>query len=203
MGIIKRHATEEYVDAKVADLVNSAPETLDTLGELATAFKENKDMVETLDKAITTKANKTELVELDTTLSNSGYAADSKSVGDALTQLDNKITQSLKPPPSVTSYSRPTSIPVISGMQIVFYAACAGTMTFTMGSKTYSHTLASPNDVGWMLWVQSGEIDGSFIFPSGERRYLEVGSVVSEASVRFDFESYSNNNPNYIVITIE
>ena len=55
MGIVKRHATEDYVDAKVADLVNSAPETLDTLGELATAFQENEEVVDVLNQAITTK----------------------------------------------------------------------------------------------------------------------------------------------------
>jgi hypothetical protein len=32
-------ATKGYVDTKVADLVNSAPETLDTLGEIATAIE--------------------------------------------------------------------------------------------------------------------------------------------------------------------
>lgn len=55
MGIVKRHATEDYVDARVADLVNSAPETLDTLGELATAFQENEEVVDVLNQAITTK----------------------------------------------------------------------------------------------------------------------------------------------------
>lgn len=55
MGIVKRHATEDYVDAKVADLVNQAPETLDTLGELATAFQENEEVVDVLNQAITTK----------------------------------------------------------------------------------------------------------------------------------------------------
>lgn len=55
MGIVKRHATEDYVDAKVADLVNSAPETLDTLGELAIAFQENEEVVDVLNQAITTK----------------------------------------------------------------------------------------------------------------------------------------------------
>lgn len=43
----------EYVDDEAAALVNSAPETLDTLGELATAFEENQDMVETLNAAVT------------------------------------------------------------------------------------------------------------------------------------------------------
>lgn len=90
MGIVKRHATEDYVDEKfeskadittldnyylkseadtlhteilgyvdneVASLVNSAPETLDTLGELAKAFQENQEVVEALDNAITKKAD--------------------------------------------------------------------------------------------------------------------------------------------------
>ena len=35
---------EDYVDNQVAALVNSAPETLDTLGELAAAFEENKEV---------------------------------------------------------------------------------------------------------------------------------------------------------------
>ena len=43
----------------IADLVNSAPETLDTLGELAQAFSENKEVVEALNEAIANKADKT------------------------------------------------------------------------------------------------------------------------------------------------
>lgn len=45
----------DYVDNEVAALVNSAPETLDTLGELAAALQENEEVVNVLDKAITTK----------------------------------------------------------------------------------------------------------------------------------------------------
>jgi hypothetical protein len=60
----KNVATEEYVDTAVAALVNSAPETLDTLGELATAFQENADMVATLDAAVTNKAEKSDLKDL-------------------------------------------------------------------------------------------------------------------------------------------
>lgn len=48
-------ADKTYVDEKIVDLVNSAPETLDTLGELATAFEENSDIVEILNQAITEK----------------------------------------------------------------------------------------------------------------------------------------------------
>lgn len=58
LGQIANKADKDYVDTKVADLVNSAPETLDTLGELATAFAENKEVVEALDTAITNKKDK-------------------------------------------------------------------------------------------------------------------------------------------------
>lgn len=53
-----------YTNTAVADLVNSAPETLDTLGELAEAFNENADMVTTLEAAIVAKAEKDDLENL-------------------------------------------------------------------------------------------------------------------------------------------
>ena len=49
---------KDYVDDEVAALVNAAPETLDTLGELAAAFEENKEVVEALDASITNKQDK-------------------------------------------------------------------------------------------------------------------------------------------------
>lgn len=55
---------KSYADTAVAALVNSAPETLDTLGELATAFQENADMVEILNAAVTNKAEKSDLEDL-------------------------------------------------------------------------------------------------------------------------------------------
>ena len=57
LGAISTKADKSYVDERVTALVNSAPETLDTLGELATAFNENKEVVDALDAAITTKKN--------------------------------------------------------------------------------------------------------------------------------------------------
>jgi hypothetical protein len=57
LSAISTKADKSYVDERVAALVNSAPETLDTLGELATAFNENKAVVDALDAAITTKKN--------------------------------------------------------------------------------------------------------------------------------------------------
>lgn len=53
----KLEEAKSYTDTAIANLVNSAPETLDTLGELATAFNENKEVVDALDDAITNKAD--------------------------------------------------------------------------------------------------------------------------------------------------
>ena len=41
----------------IENLVDNAPETLDTLGELATAFKENADVVDVLNAAIGNKSD--------------------------------------------------------------------------------------------------------------------------------------------------
>ena len=57
------YALKSDVDKSIADLVGAAPDTLDTIEELATALKNNKDIVDTLDAAITAKADKTALDE--------------------------------------------------------------------------------------------------------------------------------------------
>ena len=51
----------KYTDKKVADIIGSAPETMDTLEEVAAAIQENKDVETALNAAIGNKANKTEL----------------------------------------------------------------------------------------------------------------------------------------------
>ncbi len=53
--------SNKYTDKKVADLINGAPETMDTLKEVADAIEKNKSVVEALDKSIGTKANQNEL----------------------------------------------------------------------------------------------------------------------------------------------
>ena len=52
---------KKYTDGKIADIINGAPSTLDTLSEIATAMDENKSVVDALDKAIGTKANKADI----------------------------------------------------------------------------------------------------------------------------------------------
>ena len=50
-----------YTDAKIADLINGAPSTLDTLGEIADAMADNEGVVGALEAAIGNKASEAEL----------------------------------------------------------------------------------------------------------------------------------------------
>ena len=49
-----------YTDTKVAELIDSAPETLDTFKEIADAFKENDEVLDALNSAIGKKVDKEE-----------------------------------------------------------------------------------------------------------------------------------------------
>lgn len=53
--------SKQYTDTKISDLINSAPTTLDTLGEIAEAMAENADVVEALEQAIGLKATVADL----------------------------------------------------------------------------------------------------------------------------------------------
>lgn len=57
------YATEEYVNTKVAELVDNAPETLNTLKEVADALNENASTAEALNQAIGNKVDKTDYPE--------------------------------------------------------------------------------------------------------------------------------------------
>ena len=103
----KKLATEEYIDTKVAELVDTAPETLNTLNELAAALGDDPNFATTLAAQIGNKIDKVDGMGLssndytiedknklagieaeanktiiDTTLTIEGAAADAKVVGD-------------------------------------------------------------------------------------------------------------------------
>jgi hypothetical protein len=65
---ISNKADKNYVDEKITSLIDSAPETMNTLGALATALQENQEVVEILNAAITNKADKTYVDELITNI---------------------------------------------------------------------------------------------------------------------------------------
>lgn len=73
---------KSYADEAVANLVGSAPETLDTLEEVAKAIQDNETVVDALNAAIGSKADKTEL----------GTKQDKLTAGDGIDIKDNIIS---------------------------------------------------------------------------------------------------------------
>lgn len=60
------YSTKEYVTQKISELVNSAPETLDTLNELATALNNDPNFATTIVTQLGTKVDKIEGKQLST-----------------------------------------------------------------------------------------------------------------------------------------
>lgn len=54
-----------YAEQSIKDIIGAAPETLDTIAELADAVTENKDGVQAINDGITKKADKTELANYE------------------------------------------------------------------------------------------------------------------------------------------
>lgn len=70
-SIKNNYATTTYVNNKISALINQAPETLDTLGEIAKVLQDNQDVVDTLNEAIGLKADKSYVDNQFTTINNS------------------------------------------------------------------------------------------------------------------------------------
>ena len=79
-------ATTDYVDDKVAGLVNSAPETLDTLNKLSQALGDDPNFATTIANELGNKADKTEIPTKVSQLENdSNYASK--------TFVENKVSE--------------------------------------------------------------------------------------------------------------
>lgn len=81
---------KEYTDSKIADLVNSAPEELDTIKELADAITNNQSVIDTINLAIVTKVDKEE----GKGLSENNYTTQEKTKLSNLKNITFEVTDS-------------------------------------------------------------------------------------------------------------
>lgn len=87
------YAQQSYVDAKVADLVNSAPETLDTIGEIAQALKDHQDVADAITEAIGKKADKEDLPSIEGLASEAFVTEAIQKIEFPVTDLSNYYTK--------------------------------------------------------------------------------------------------------------
>ena len=129
---LPNYATETYVDNKVADLVNSAPEALDTLGELATALENHEDAYDALLEIVGDKATKTELEDMKAELSESIVSeADEFHIVDDAGNIIASIDENGIATTTVTAQSV-----IVNGDNISF----SGTRKYVEEFKTDSNT---------------------------------------------------------------
>lgn len=125
-----------YTDKAIGDLINGAPETMDTLKEVADAIQENETIVEALNAAIGIKANEAE------------FSSHINNV--EIHPTKNIIVNMLYPVGSIYQSSKPTNPGTLFGgtwQQIRDVVLVAAGSTFTAGATggSLTHTLTIAN----------------------------------------------------------
>lgn len=116
-----------YTDQKIAELINGAPETLDTLKEIADAMAENNTVVEALDTAIGKKADAAEFETLQKKYYSMVGNNDISSIGDGT------LTGAVSSLNTDTNLQKPTS-----GTYLCFFKAVDGARVVLFIPLTYT-----------------------------------------------------------------
>ena len=163
------------VDKKIADLVNSAPETLDTLGELATALQENEDVVEVLNEAVGSKADKTEVEDLFNKL-NSNLALGFYCVED-VTVITNGVSK---------------VYPANSNVEIKFADTDVFEVIPTSNSSILSLT-AFPGALGTFYpWLEGVKQFSNILFNMNDEAMYSKWSQGNQGAYQVQFAQYNN-----------
>lgn len=185
--IINWDGANAYTDEKIAKLINGAPTTLDTLGEIAAAMKNNEDVVSALNDAIGTKANASDLSSHTGNKSNPHNVTKSQ-VG--LGNVENKSSATIRseitkqnvtnalgytPPTQDTTYSTGTS--TSSGLTKL-YTGTGSATDGTMTQKAISDTLLGRYNTT-LTWSADGKVYTETWTHNGNN-YREVLTEVSD-----------------------
>lgn len=103
------YITKPVVDQAIASLVDSAPETLDTIGEIASALKNNANIVDVLNQSISAKQNTIEDLE--------AIRAGASLGATALQEIPEEYVTRDEIPnlPSLDEYAKKEDIPSLDG----------------------------------------------------------------------------------------
>lgn len=162
---------KSYADQKIVDLVGGAPETLDTLKEVADALEANGDVVEALDAAIGTKAS---AEALQTHIDNKSNPHGVTPAQIGLGNVENKtgaairgemtkaeVTKALGYTPSQTDTTYGTASASSAGLMSA--ADKAKLDGIASGANAYSHPTSSGNK-----HIPSGGSSGQILRWSGD-----------------------------------
>ena len=128
------YATTEYVDSKVAGIVDTAPELLDTLNELAAALGDDANFATTIATQISNKVDKVSGKGLST----NDFTNDYKS------KLDSALTSYTESDPTVPAWAKAETKPTYTASEVG-----AVPTTRTVNNKALSENISlTASDVG-------------------------------------------------------
>lgn len=159
------YATETYVNTAISNLVDAAPETLDTLNELAAALGDDANYATTITNALATKLNidTASLTYLPLLTAQSDYATK--------TEVGNKVDNNL---PSVDYYVTNDG----SGAYIV-NGVSNGRIDFQKG-KRYRIFVYAPGHPFWIQTVSGGYSEENVYSTGITNAGTQNGSIIVE-----------------------
>ena len=150
----KNFATEEYVEQKISSLVESAPETLDTLGELAAALNNDENFAATVINQISNKLDKNIITDIN--------------LAEVTTMSDPNIEYMIITDKSIASFSNIYTFNVTGNVRL------RGHFETTMESSLVINGNIIASNRGDMVGDPSatfefeGYVENSIIFNSGD-----------------------------------
>jgi len=164
---------KEYTDTKVAALVNGAPETLNTLDELAAALNDNADIVDVLNDSIATKANASDLTAHTGDTAIHVTSTDKSNWNTAYThsQAAHARTDATKVADSTTNgnilingtetnvYTLPSAGSELGGVKSGGDVTISGGV-ITVNDDSHNHTIANIDNLQNTLDSMQNDIDG-------------------------------------------
>ena len=150
-------ATTTYVDTQVANIVDSAPATLDTLNELAAALGDDPNFATTISTQIGNKADKTIDISAGTGLTGGGDLTANRTISHADTS-------------TLTGAQTGTSGQVVSGMTVDgFGHVSAIAYASTISNSATADALSTARTI-----TLSGEVTGSASFDGSGNINIDV-----------------------------
>lgn len=180
------YQTESQVDAKVASLVNQAPETLDTLDELAAALGDDPNFATTVANQIGTKADKT----VASTSANGLMSSTDKQKLDSVEENANHYVLPTATA-SVLGGVKSSTTGTTSGKDYKVQINSDGTMKVNVPWTNTTYNAATTSANGLMSSTDKAKLDGiasnanNYTLPTasaGTKGGVKIGSGISVSS---------------------
>ena len=182
---------KSYTDTAISNLINSAPSTLDTLGEIATAMEENADVVEALNDAIGTKVDKVSGKGLST----NDYTTTEKNklagIATGAQVNQNAFSNVVVGSTTISADSTTDTLTLVAGSNITLTPDATGD-SVTIAAKDTTYTLSSFGITATAS--ELNKLDG-VTATTAELNYVD--GVTSNIQTQLDGKAASSHTHNY------